>query len=213
MMNDCCCTPLLGGAVAWTPEMNRVRRVAFDALRTGTAPGLRHIADRTGLDAQRVRHILGRLVAGGIATTESDIIGDPTVVGADGLTIRATRHQLILDALPLYTWCGFDTVGIPAALGVDAVACTVCPMCGSAIELLLRDGAPPSSPLVGWWPLATSGPVNESFCPTANLFCDRDHLDAWRASAATGPGEALPLTALAERGRQTWSMLVAGGRV
>lgn len=113
---------------------------------------------------------------------------------------------MTLGAQRLYTWCGFDTVGIPAALGVDAVARTVCPTCGAAIELLLRDGQPPSSSVVGWWPLATSGPVNESFCLTANLFCDRDHLDAWTMAAA-GRGEVLPLAALAERGRQTWSLL------
>jgi hypothetical protein len=211
MTNDCCCTPLDG--IVATPDGDRVRRVAFDALRTGAAPRLSDIADRTGLDAQRVRDILGDLVAGGIATIEGDLGGDPMVVGADGLTIPATRHQLILDGQRLYTWCGFDTVGIPAALGVDAVARTVCPTCGSAIELLVRDGQPPASPIVGWWPLATSGPVNKSFCPTANLFCDRDHLDTWRASPATGLGEALPLTALAERGRQTWSLFSAGGRV
>lgn len=51
-----------------------------------------------------------------------------------------------------------------------------------------------------------TGPVNESFCSTANLIYDSDHLDTWRTTASAGPGDALPVTALAERRRQTWSL-------
>jgi mercuric reductase len=214
MADDCCCTPL-DGTVARTPDVDRVRRVAFDALRAGAAPRLSDIANRTGLDAHRVRDIVGDLVAGGIATTDGgiattdgDLAGDPTVTGADGLTVRRTTHQLVIGGRLLYTWCAFDTVGIPAALDVDAVARTSCPTCNALVELVLPNGRPPPSPVVGWWPLATSGPVNESFCPTANLFCSRDHLDTWRAATRTGSGEPLPLTTLAERGRRTWALFL-----
>jgi hypothetical protein len=36
----------------------------------------------------------------------------------------------------------------------------------------------------------------------------RDHLDTWRATTVSGPGEPLPLTVLAERGRQTWALFL-----
>jgi hypothetical protein len=52
----------------------------------------------------------------------------------------------------------------------------------------------------------TTGPVNESFRCTANLIYNSDHLDTWRTTASAGPGDALPVTALAERRRQTWSL-------
>lgn len=207
MTDDGCCTPL-DGAVTSTPKVRRVRRAAFDVLRTGASPRLSDLARHTGLALEHVREVLRELVAGGIATVDGDLAGDPVVVGAEGLTVRATAHQLILGNQVLYTWCAFDTIGIPAALAVDAVARTACPTCGAAIELTLPNGQPPPNPVVGWWPLVASGLVNESFCPTASLFCNSDHLDTWRVATATAPGEALPLTALAERGRQTWSLFV-----
>lgn len=154
MADDCCCTPL-DGLVERTADVDRVRHVAFEALRMGTAPRLSELAHRTGLDARRVRDIVGSLVAGGIATTEGDLAGDPTVTGADGLTIGPTAHQLVIGGRLLHTWCAFDTVGIPAALAVDAVARTTCPTCSAAIELALSNGQPPPSPVVGWWPLAS----------------------------------------------------------
>jgi hypothetical protein len=51
MADDCCCTPL-DGTVERTPDVDRVRRAAFEALRTGTAARLSDLADRTGLDDQ-----------------------------------------------------------------------------------------------------------------------------------------------------------------
>ncbi len=202
---------VLDGAVAHTPEIDEVRRAAFNLVRTGTAPRVSRIAATTGQRVEEVRDIVDGLVTAGIATVEGDPDGDLAVVGADGLTVNVTPHQLVLDGQPLHTWCAFDTVGIPAALGADAVARSSCPTCGAAIELVLRKGQPPDDPVVGWWPQATSGPVNESFCPAAHLFCSREHLASWRATSNAGPGEALPLAALAERARATWSLFTDSG--
>jgi hypothetical protein len=44
MAHDCCCTPL-DGVVEPATDVNRVRRAAFDALRTSRAPQLGGIAD------------------------------------------------------------------------------------------------------------------------------------------------------------------------
>lgn len=213
MSDDSCWHPQLDVAVPRTPHVDAVRRAAFSVLRTGTTPRLASLAAVTGQEIDQVRDVVAQLVTAGIATIEGDLADDPAVVGAEGLTVRATAHALILDGEALHTWCAFDTIGIPAALGVDAVARTSCPSCGAPIELVLEGGQPPESTAVGWWPLETSGPVNESFCPTANLFCDRSHLDSWRASPVGGTraGEALPLTALAARGRAMWALLTEPG--
>ncbi|MEP6527195.1 MAG: organomercurial lyase [Nocardioidaceae bacterium] len=188
-----------------SPSVDLVRRAAFNALWEGSAPPLSTLAAATALEVSHARGVVAQLVAAGIATIEGDLAGDPLIVGADGVTVRNTPHRLVLRDRAVNTWCAFDAVGIPAALG-DAVAQTACPTCGVALELVLRKGKPPGgSRVVGWWPQATEGPVNESFCPTASLFCSRAHLDTWLATA-NAPGEALPLTELADRGRVTWSL-------
>ena len=123
----------------------------------------------------------------------------------------SSPHRLLLDGRGLHTWCAFDTLGIPAALDVDAVARSACPTCGAEIVLGLPAGRPPAGPVVGWWPEAPSGPVNEAFCPTASLFCNHEHLDTWRAAHPLEPGVVLSLPELAERGRPTWALFTDQG--
>lgn len=208
--DSACCPPLLDRAAPRTPVVDELRRAAFKSLCAGAPAHLSELAATTGHDLAAVREVVAQLVAGGIAAVEGDVAGDPAVVGAEGLTVLVTVHQLVLAGRALHTWCAFDTVGIPAALRVDATAATTCPTCGAAIELVLTAGQPPASPVMGWWPEAPDGPVNESFCPTASFFCNADHLETWRASAGAA-GEALTLPELAERGRVAWSLFATSG--
>ena len=57
-----------------------------------------------------------------------------SIVGIHGLTLRSTRHRFEIDGLARHTWCAFDAVGIPAALGLDAVAHSDCPACGASFH-------------------------------------------------------------------------------
>lgn len=205
MTDASCCVPLLNPGVPETPQLDRLRRAAFTALRTGTAPRLTELAATSDLDVTDARELVGQLMIAGITTIDGDLAGDPSITGAEGLTVETTAHQLNLDGRQLHTWCAFDNVGIPAALAVDAEARTTCPACSAAIRLLLPGGVPPLSPIVGWWPEVTGGPVNETFCPTARLFCERSHLQTWRAGSGRR-GELLSLSQLADRGRTTWSL-------
>jgi alkylmercury lyase len=188
------------------PNVDLVRRAAFNSLWEGTAPQLSTLAAAATQEISYTRRVVAQLVAAGIATIEGDLAGDPVIVGADGVTVRTTPHRLVFRDREVQTWCAFDAVGIPAAFGIDAVAHTACPTCGEALHIVLPNGeAPGGSPVVGWWPHAPEGPVNETFCPTASLFCSRAHLDTWLATA-NAPGEVLPLIELADRGRVTWSL-------
>lgn len=203
-MNDCCNLPL-PGADSCGPEADAVRRAAFDSLRTGSAPRASDLARTTGLAPASVRTVLTDLVDEGLATLTANDEADPVVDGMDGLTVRPTRHHLVLDGVALHTWCGFDTIGIPAALGADATVQTACPTCDEPIRLAVRGGVPARTTVVGWWPAPTDGPVNETFCPTASLFCNAAHLDAWRDTTQAA-GEAVSVADLANRGRETWGL-------
>jgi alkylmercury lyase len=129
-------------------------------------------------------------------------------VGQHGGGCSAARPEGVADRDRVrYTWCAYDAVGIPAAIGWDASLCTHCPGCDGEIRLYLPAGQPPvDSPVVGWWPERSACTnVVQQFCPLANLFCSRDHLDAWHARSGQPAGAVLGLPALGRLGRQNWS--------
>lgn len=186
------------------PAAAAVRRAAFTRLGAGTAADVAVLAADTGLSAPTTRDALAALVAAGTATV--DRAG--AVVAVGGLSVVPAGHQLVLDGRPFWTWCAFDGVGIPAALGADALARTRCGHCGSPLEVRIVAGHPPAGgPVVGWLPGRACGNVQADFCPQANLFCTAEHLDQWRAGAGDPPGRAATLTELAALGTDVWADL------
>ena len=163
----------------------------FHALWSGEAPSVASLCD----DAS----IVERLVAAG--RLEIDDAG--RLVGVHGLVARLTPHRIVHDRGAVNTWCAFDAIGIPAALGIDAVAETSCPTCGRQLHTVLLRGAVVED--VGaqlWLPTADCSNLVEDFCSHANLYCDREHL---RATAdADRPGTILSVVEAAELGRRTW---------
>src|SRR5437868_1820615 len=58
---------------------------------------------------------------------------DGRLVGVHGLTLRPARHSFAHTGRTHWTWCAFNSVGIPAALGIDAEVRTTCPACHQAL--------------------------------------------------------------------------------
>jgi len=133
---------------------------------------------------------------------------EDSVLGIDGLTTRATRHQIELTGVSLWTWCAYDIVGIASALKADVAGVTACGWCNEQIEIAIRRGKPAASKTVGWLPDESCSSVMEQFCPSALFFCSAEHLDRWRAGSDQSSGAALNLNELAERGVDTWRELV-----
>lgn len=182
-----------------------LRVAAFRELLDGRAPVLPALATRLGLGEERAAELLHRLAERGLVVVEGR-----RVVGAFGLSLRPTRHRVELADRVLHTWCAYDAVGLPAALGQDATAVTSCPHCGATLRLVLPGGwPPPGGPVVGWWPDRSSCTnVVGQFCPHANVFCDGGHLAGWHREAGRPAGEALDLGELARRGRRNWGPAV-----
>lgn len=179
-----------------------VRRASFRHLLSGRAVPLEEVAAAAGLSPASAREAADLVASVGMAETD-----DGTIVGMDGLTTRRTRHRLVLDGVALWTWCAYDIVGIAAALGADAVGSTECGACRRPLEIVVREGEPEKSTVVGWLPDESCSNVMAEFCPSALLFCSRAHLEEWRRGGSSS-GEALDLSALAERGRTFWAELV-----
>ena len=104
------------------------------------------------------------------------------VIGAHGLTLRPTPHTIHVEgSSPPHTWCGFDVIGIPAALQLDAVALTSCPHCQATLPIQIRAGRPDDRPQrMVWLPASTGGNLLTDFCSHSNVFCCTGHVHAWR---------------------------------
>lgn len=188
-----------------------VGRVAFHAVRQGERPTAVQIAEQMGKDPDDVGADLQRLTSLG----EANLDPDGRVEAVAGLSVAPAPHRLELDGQPLHTWCAYDAVGIPAALGSDATARTRCAWCDAPIEVCFTAGrldqAPPA---VLWFPALWADGDNpqECWCPQANLFCREDHLEAWRSEHHAGDGEILDLECAASRGALWWGMALRTDR-
>lgn len=181
-----------------------VRRAGFAHLYSGGAPvTVAEMAADCGMSEPKVEAALAALVGIGTATRDAD----GRLVGVGGLSVVPAAHLLVLAGRQFFTWCAFDAVGIPAALGLDAVARTACGHCAKTLEVVLRAGVPKAGDgaLVGWLPGGPCSDVQADFCPAANLFCDRGHLDAWREGAGGPDGRVASLAELAAEGRKVWA--------
>lgn len=197
---------ILDAAVATDATTLAIRRALFRSLLSGEPVDHHTAARSTGLDESVVRETVVQLVGAGVATLANEG-QDLLIDGSEGLTTRPTRHSLLIEGHPLHTWCAFDIVGIPAALGISTSGSTDCPTCGRTIELTLSEGKVDDNGAVGWWPTATGGPVIEAFCPSASIFCSPEHLEEWRIAKGAS-GSVKTLGELEDLGRTTWMSLV-----
>lgn len=182
-------------------------RVAFAAIRRGDRIGPDEIARRAGITAEAADADLRMLVDAGEANRDEE----GRVVAIAGLSLVPAAHGLLLDGVELHTWCAYDAIGIPAALGVDARAQTRCRWCGRPVEVELSRGRIVGEPAARlWFPTAPLGGDEGGnpqlvWCPQANLFCDEDHLDRWRQAQDDPVGEGVTLAEAARRGAEHWA--------
>ena len=163
--------------------------------RTPTAdellPGRAELAD----------HVLTELVRRGRAELDPDGL----LLAVHGLTGRATRHGFTHAGRHHHTWCGFDSVGIPAAMSVDATATSDCPTCGRHLTIAFQRGDAFDEAVALWLPTPerTSHLMND-FCASADLYCSTDHLRQ-RIDVDGSPGRVISLEDAVDLGRETWS--------
>lgn len=197
--------PIDPGAVGLTRTEVEVRRAAFRSIKRGRAPDASDLAEATGLDVEAVEVAVGSLAQKGQAVVDPE----RRVVGSAGLSLVPARHRLRLGQDEFQTWCAIDAIGIPAALGVDALAGTACPTCGRSIGIDFSEGrAAADGELRAWLPrqdCCTS--VVDELCPDMNLFCSEAHLEEWHRRSGDPQGVVLTLRETEELGRTWWGDL------
>ena len=198
-------------AGGWCPASDLDRAVAafhrnaFAALLAGEAPSVADVAEAASRDTAGVRDAVAWLHAHGRLERDGDML-----VGAHGLTRRPTAHALVIGGQRLHTWCAYDAVAIPVALGVTARAATSCPTCGRELVVDIADGRlPDDSASALWMPHGPCENVMRDFCVHANLFCGPEHLDAWRHAAGDPAGEVVTFAGVPTLARSGWADVAA----
>lgn len=204
-MNDDCCD--MSGLLTDGLDADAALLVtrAFTALWRGRAPSPVDIAG--DVDVADATEVFERLATAG----RCELDGDGRIVGVHGITQNPTRHRIVHAGGPHHTWCAFDAVGIPAALGIDATAESACPHCDAPIVIRIAGGEPPyDGELVVWLPSDPGEHLIEDFCSQSNVFCSAGHLDAWLGERSPD-GQVVSVVAAADLGLQTWADVATAG--
>jgi len=119
-----------------TPEEKTIRLAAFYRILAGKPASIDELALETGIAASLVSQCVGAMADRGILVTNEH----RTVTGSHGLSLIPTDHRLTINGRNIFTWCAADAVGIPAALGMDAVISSRCFLCNTPIQITMSGG-------------------------------------------------------------------------
>lgn len=179
-----------------------VRRAAFALLvRDGRPVPEEQLA--AVLPADPAPGTVGEAVDRLVASGHLDRDPSGAVVGAGGLTLGNGPHGLLLRGRDYRTWCAYDAIGIPAALGAAGAISTRCGVCGRPIALRLPEAAEEVRPERLW--LAAGGSdLRSEFCAPTVMLCSADHADAW-ALRQGGHGRIVDLPQAWRLGAGAWA--------
>ncbi|MGQ0803043.1 MAG: organomercurial lyase [Actinomycetota bacterium] len=177
------------------------RRQAFAALLIGARPRIADIVETASQDGLDVAPAVAWLEAHGQLERDGELL-----VGAHGLTRRATPHLLTIGGRTLHTWCAYDAIAIPVVLQATARAETSCPTCQRLLVVDIDAGHLPVTPgPVLWTPTGPCERVIDDFCAHANLFCTSGHLDTWRHGAGNPSGQPTTLSEVPALAKVSWA--------
>ena len=132
----------------YTPEETTVARACFNALLTGSPAGIADLLSRLSVPAETVTAILAAFEQKGVLAIDAD-----GVTVARGLSRLPTAHQLRVNEGPVvFACCAVDAIGIPAALGDNALVTSRCHACMAPIAITIAGGrlVNPSPAVIIW---------------------------------------------------------------
>jgi hypothetical protein len=134
---------------------------------------------------------------------------DGCIIGALGLSLRSTMHELSIDGSRLWAWCAFDVIGILGALRVSGLARSVDPCNGENILLEFADGIPQDkNPVVFMADVQSNSALCEDWCSKVNFFTSAQSAEAWRQTNGL-TGSVVSVGNLVPVAVKVWSRLLA----
>ena len=185
-----------------------LREAGFALLLRDRRPvDVADLATAVGLDTAAAANTVSALADSGWL----DLDASGRVVGAAGLSLSTGPHRLSLGSHEFRTWCAYDSLGIAAALGADAVVETACGRCQAPIHLVFHGGVPERQGPERLWLAEGGADLRGSFCTPTVLLCSAEHGKAWGESQM-GQGQLLDLAEGAHLGGLDWAGCAAAVR-
>ncbi|HKW77606.1 MAG TPA: organomercurial lyase [Candidatus Limnocylindria bacterium] len=121
----------------------RVREAIARAIkRRGAVPTIAETAGHLGSDEPTVKASFDRMIAGHVFVAER---GSSEIHSYNPFCAVRTDFRVRADGREWWAMCGWDALGIPAALGTTGTVETTCADCGARIVVDVdRDGTPSS---------------------------------------------------------------------
>jgi len=130
---------------------------------------------------------------------------DCHIVGAVGLSLTPTIHELSIRGTRFWAWCAFDVVGIFGSLHVSGSVRSQDPLSNEILRLDFIDGIPQDQSVVVFMADVSMGDsVCDCWCSKVNFFTSKQSAEAW-SQANDISGSALSVGHLAPVAREVWS--------
>jgi len=134
---------------------------------------------------------------------------DGCIIGALGLSLRPTMHELSIDGSILWAWCAFDVIGILGALRANGLARSVDPHNGENIRMEFADGIPQDKKqLVFMADVQSNSALCEGWCSRVNFFTSAQSAEVWGQTNGLA-GSLVSVGNLAPVAVEVWSRLLA----
>ena len=130
------------------------------------------------------------------------------IVGAVGLSVTPTVHEIFIGGTRFWAWCAFDVIGIFGALHVSGSVGSTDPCSNEIIELEFIDGIPQDQSLTIFMAdLPKKSSVCDCWCSRVNFFTSIRSAEAWSQSNEVS-GSSISVGALVPVAREVWSRFI-----
>ncbi|KAI7975929.1 hypothetical protein EIK77_002489 [Talaromyces pinophilus] len=183
----------------------QIRAAAFRSLvNTGQRVAVDALAAIIKVESGTIRDRVEKIHQGGHLQLDSEGF----IVGAVGLSISPTRHEISIDGRRFCTWCALDVLGVFGALNASGFVKSSEPSSNNAITVEFVKGIPINPDVVVFLAdLSTDTSVRCDWCPKVNFFSSRSSAESWvQANAANG--SIVSVDHLAPVAREAWSRLI-----
>lgn len=185
--------------------VGRLQATAFQSLLQSAKPvSVDRLAIKLDTSAVDISSCIEELRRSGQVRLDSE----DCVVGAVGLSLFPTTHELSIEGTRFWAWCAFDVIGIFRALHASGSARSLDPHSNDILRLEFVDGVPQSGSLAVFMAdLPSYSSLCDDWCSTVNFFTSVQSAEAWsQANGVTGSpisvGNLVPVAG------EVWSRLL-----
>lgn len=182
--------------------MTDLQAAALQALlHTGKAASLGHLTTKINTSSDAISSCIDELLETGHLRLDSEGL----VVGAAGLSLSPTAHEISVDGKRFWAWCAFDVIGIFGALHASGFVKSKDPSSNEILSLEFVKGVPSNGHLmISMADLPNSGSICHDWCPKVNFFTSVSSAQDWIQTSGF-QGSLISVGNLFLVAREVWS--------